>query len=149
MPVTAGRATVSGAAGGKSRRKSRLRYRGVSLGCSLTVAAQQGTHLRFPEPPVPAGCADASDPPGRGPARHCLRIHPEQGGYFPRGEQPLIVAVHVPSPRTRSEYDHSLATNGYFLPRFLEISLAIRQSLWVTCEVLVARRGTMRVPSLH
>ena len=52
-------------------------------------------------------------------------IHPEQGGYFPGGEQPLIVAVHVPISSYRSEYDPSLATNGYFLPRFREISSAI------------------------
>src|SRR5580692_11271595 len=127
---------------------TRLRRGRVSLGRDLAIAAQQGAHLGLSKPPVPAGRADAGDSSRRRPPRDGLRVHPEQGGYLPRGEQPLIVAVHVPSPRTRSEYAHSLATNGYFLPRFLEISLAIPQSLWVTCEVLVARRGTMRVPGL-
>ena len=106
----------------------------MPLGCYFSVAAQQGAYLRFPEPPVAAGRADAGYPSGRGPAGHGLRVHSEQGGYFPWGEQPLIVAVHVPSPRNRSEYAPSLATNGYFLPRFREISSAIQRLLWVTCE---------------
>ena len=60
----------------------------------LTI--EQGTNLRLPKAPVSARGADAADAAGRRPARHRLRIHPEQRCHFSRSEK-TISRVHNPS----------------------------------------------------
>ena len=64
----------------------------TAVGCQ---ALQQFQDFALPEPPVAARRLDGSDAPGDGPSRDGLRVHPEQGGYFARCEQPAAVAART------------------------------------------------------
>jgi hypothetical protein len=75
------------------------------------ISAQQRTDLRLAEAAVAAGRPDASDAPGRGPARHGLWIHPKQAGNLSGSQEAVTVFHVVPFLGTRWSCEHSMAVD--------------------------------------
>lgn len=64
-------------------------FPGPGARSTLDPSVEECPDLRFAEPPVSAGGADAGDPTGRRPSGDRFRVHTEQCGDFPRGEQTI------------------------------------------------------------
>jgi hypothetical protein len=91
---------VPGVSSASGSTVGRLERQGTSR-VDLGISTQERSHLRLTESAMAPWRADAPDPAGRRPARHGLRIDPEQVGNLSGCEEAVTVFHVVPFLGTR------------------------------------------------